>query len=150
MKEYNRDVGKYGKRLDTVSDTFSNILGIISTERVEQEEAGGYLPMIMNDAVKGDEGIAESITSASETLNTLHGDVRRSIGEIQIDISNVKIDTIPEFGSALNDYKTAKESNDVAKQQYTQQTQNHVIAFTTNIAIFAGAVGVVYMAVNGR
>ena len=144
--EYNKKVKKYNHSLDAVSGTFAGILKGISTAR-DTQMGGDYLPMKMNPAVVG---IETSITDASATLTALHGDVRESIREIQTDISNMDINTIPEFGSSLDKYKIAKESNDVAKQQYIQQTQNHVIAFTTNLAIFAGAVGVVYMAVNGR
>lgn len=165
MGEYNKAVTKYTNELSAVSETFREILKNISDEYKNQSgEGGAYLPMITNpavvdpDNVNGDESglIRGRISVATETLSNLRSAVRASIEDIRRDMSTEDIKftgdggTMPAFSSALDEYKTAKQYNDVAKQQYAQQTENHVISFATNIAIFAGAVGIVYFAVNGR
>jgi len=156
MTAYDDAVDTHTKGLGTVSDAFDTILKNISGEYVNQRVNGTYLPMVKNPVVTGSNGIKESISSTTTDLSNLHSAVRASIEEIRDDISTADTaftgndGTMPTFSSALDDYNMAKQYNDVAKQQYAQQTENHVISLATNVAIFAGAVGVVYLAVNGR
>jgi hypothetical protein len=141
-------VNEYGNRLKELDTAFGGILTDISNAKVDQVTKNTFLPMIKNTAVV--DGIKGKIDSLDEDLESLHTRVRNSIQTVRTDISNVQTGAIPKFGDALNSYREAKTSNEVAKQQYAQQTQNHVISFTTNLAIFAGAVYVVYLAVNRK
>ena len=156
MTAYDKAVKAHTKSLSDVSGTFHGILNGISGEYVNQRDNGTYLPMIKNPVVVDQDGTKDTISSAASTLSDLHSAVRASIEDIRADMSTADTaftgadGTMPAFGSALDDYNVAKQYNDVAKQQYAQQTENHVISLATNVAIFAGAVGVVYLAVNGR
>jgi phage-related protein len=141
-------VNEYEDRLTGIKTTFDGILTDISNAKVDQVTKNTFLPMIKNTAVV--DGIKGKIDTLDEDLESLHTNVRNSIQTVRTDISNVQIGAIPNFGVALDSYRDAKTSNEVAKHQYAQQTQHYVSSFTTTIARFAGAVYVVYLAVNRK
>ena len=93
------------------------------------------------------------------------GDISTSLTDLKVEVDGAITDVLDKIGLIENDgtgsgydaygferkltkYKQLKRSNDTAIEKYNQQMDNHIVSLTTNMAILAGAVGIVYMSVK--
>ena len=119
------------------------------------------IPMVIRNDDDDEDvvGIVSDISGVNTLLQTLKGEVDTEIGTVLNKI-NVIADPAGQtdpaapdmygFGDKLEKYKKYKRSSDTAVEKYNQQMNNHIVSLTTNIAIFAGAMGIVYMSAKSN
>lgn len=128
--------------------------GILKKIMDARDDEFGNLPMVIrNDDNRPDKAIVDivdDIHTINGQLHTMKTDVDFEINKVleligEIDGVDVSSEKKYGFGEKLERYKKLKRSSDTAIEKYNQQMNNHIVSLTTNMAILAGAIGIVYM-----
>lgn len=134
----------YEQTLDGISGEVHQVL-----TRISEEAATTNVPIIVrlwkDDQVITD--ISGDISHQSYSLESLKSEVAEKTKEV-INSTSAYIDTPDSVGfeDDLERYKVMKRVNDTAIEKHKQQMNSHIISLSTNLAIFAGALGILYMA----
>jgi len=118
----------------------------------KEDDEFGMRPMVIRNDDDDEDvvGIVSAISGVESSLQTLKGEVDAEIGIVLNKINVIADPDMYGFGDKLKEYKKYKRSSDTAIEKYNQQMNNHIVSLTTNIAIFAGAMGIVYMSVKSN
>jgi hypothetical protein len=118
-------------------------------------EAGSSLPMKIRLTDENEDGPITGIVNDIHTVDTKLKDLKTSINAATTNVLELirGVESGGEsqnhgFKQKLEDYNRLKRTSDTAVEKYNQQMDNHIVSLTTNLAIFAGAVGIVYMSVK--
>jgi len=91
--------------------------------------------------------ILKTIESDIDELNDLNNRITVDMKSIQSDVKREtdKSDIDDIFEEKLKTYTNLSEHDVLAKKQYEQQRDNHIVFVSTNLALFAGSIGVMYL-----
>lgn len=144
---------------EDLEDISENVLKIIGN--INHEKDKDALPMQIR-LTGGDETINKivgDIGDVGTALENLKGEVESETTKVLGMIENVGSNGVLTenenenengFRQKLERYKKLKRTSDTAVEKYNQQMNSHVISLSTNLAILAGAVGILYMSAKKK